>query len=441
MTMMNSHGQPEDHRILTDLPNEILSAVFSYLPTSTYYHVALASRRLREVVEPLLYHTVDSVRQKIDISDVLVRTLKARPDLRAHVNTLCIKALCVRDGIRMCPRDDELLALVPGLRELELNPPKHDLQVQHFVRLQTLRLRYGPEYYYYAQPNMSQACPISPLEIIARHFWMPSLRNLEIDSFNLCEDDLGNPFVAHEREESKSLHQTSSFPRTCNKTSPITTLRLTNCVDSGFGVLSDILLSVKRLERFTFGTERSLEWMHWHEPGISPAAMFCALEPHTSTLAELIITGDYATYFLGTPLFGTLTHYQSLKRLAIPEHFLASESHSTIHERLPAQLEDLQLQYPMGVCDGLDDMPAVRHARLRRLAVHKLGCLPRLGRLIWWYQQAASWSVKRPETGYGEDKTLTDLVDDLGAVGVQFEWMSSPYYSDTPFACSQRAKR
>lgn len=46
---------------------------------------------------------------------------------------------------------------------------------------------------------------------------------------------------------------------------------------------------------------------------------------------------------------GTLTDYHNLKRLAIPEPFLVELKDVSFHKLPPSRLEELQIQYPIGV--------------------------------------------------------------------------------------------
>jgi len=157
-------------------------------------------------------------------------------------------------------------------------------------------------------------------------------------------------------------------------------------------------------------------------PGISPSAIGLALE-----------TLDAAS-FLEDSLFGKLTHYTNLKSLAIPEPFLASGNASTIHGKLPSQLEELQLQYPMGLEQDADERRAIRHTRIRNLIAFRSASLQKLRRVIWWYQQAECWAeAGGGETRYGGAAKLSRFITHFKERGVNFEWLSEPYCSRTPF--------
>ena len=367
--------------------------ILSFLPYSPLFHVLFVSRRLRDAVEPFVYQHIVAVRPKADVSWLLLRTLKARADLRNHVNALSIKALVTREGVQMCSLDIELFALVSELRDLELSPPRHNLHVWQLFHLHTLRLHFGLEYEHHTQPGKLPISDTSPLGVIVRHLWMPSLRTLEIDALNFfSKKHIGNPFFIQYEDGSNSAQNPSAWLAKYSRTSPVTTLRLTDCSDIDFGIIPDILLSLKKLEHFTFVAQCSVYMNHEHEPGVSSATIAWALEPHANTLTELIIAGDNAASFLKRPSFFTLAHYHGLKRLAIPEPFFLCNSHYAIQDLLPSQLEDLQLQIPVSfahpfISNSDIDMPAIR-----QLSQAKLESLPQLKSLILWNQQGDCWA-------------------------------------------------
>ena len=167
---MDTNRQVEKLCTLTELPNEILSSICSYLPKSTCYHVALVSRRLKEVVEPQLYHTISQEHLNVDSLNTLLSTLKARPTLCAHVSNLRMGTGSLIPEYRNSERQEELLTLVPGLRELELIPPMNNLQVQDSIHLRALKLDYTAAYICYCKQNIPQQSQIDPLEIMAKPF-------------------------------------------------------------------------------------------------------------------------------------------------------------------------------------------------------------------------------------------------------------------------------
>lgn len=250
--------------------------------------------------------------------------------------------------------------------------------------LECLRLIYDMFWDHCRQQKIPTDQRISEVEIMARHFWMPTLRRLEVNSPDLDGDGRSNPFITQAQKTTDPKQPIQGVitndkqlvdcrPSDDDRNSSITTLRLTNCGDMHLGALPDMLQSMKGLECFTFTVECAWESEHMRTPGISPRAMARSLEPHIDTLVELIIAGDNAAWFLNTSLFGTLAQYRHLKRLAIPEPFLVPDYVSTLHQCLPSQLEDLQLQYPMGFEQSLDNQRKIRHARMKTL--HLIGII------------------------------------------------------------------
>lgn len=411
---------------LNDLPIEILTAVCSHLTPKSRYQVIQVSHRFKAVAEPFLYSDIkllvwnkpDGARKKL-LFDKLVDDLTERPELGAYVRALTLQG---HDGD--FDRHDELLQRLPNIRYLELSPPDYDLMVRNMRDLECLKLNYDMLWYHYRRQSQPREQPTSKVEIMARHFWMPKLRRLEVEMPDFTIDDGSNPFI--------------NLSSDLNRASPITTLCLTHCGDIDLGVLPDMLQAVKVLERFTFTISCQWEGEHMRTPGISPQAIGQSLEVHMETLVELIIAGNDAAWFLNTSLFGTLARCRHLKRLAIPEPFLVPNYVFTLHQCLPSQLADLQLQYPMGFTQGLDNQRKIRQARIHNLGLDKHRSLPKLKRIIWWYQQSECWSESpgRP-TRYGDSEVLTNMVALFKDVGVHFEWLSASYFDETPFGARE----
>ena len=365
--------------LLANLPDELLDEICSYLPCSTCYHVSLVSRRLNQIIEPHLYHATWGDSVDIKGLNILTQTVKTRPELGAHI----LRFYLSREN-RDFHRQEELITALPNLHELELDPPANDLQVQFLFNLRILKIDFRLAFFYHGRHM------VEPWEIIARHFWMPSLRELHVarPSRPSRGSDIRDGFWVNEPYTSVSSEgELPSMPSTHKRTSPITTFCLKSCDDEHPGNLPRFLLAVKELHRFTYGVHRAWCTEDIRFPGISPTLLKTLLEPHASTLMELVIYGEDASEFVQL-LFGTLRHFNHLKRLAIPESFITSEDIDTIHEMLPFQLESLQLQYPMGTTRGLDVKRAKRFARVRNLVIYKPNCLSRLRQVIWWYQHA-----------------------------------------------------
>ena len=169
---------------------------------------------------------------------------------------------------------------------------------------------------------------------------------------------------------------------------------------------------------------------------------------------------------------GTLTDYHNLKKLAIPEPFLAEFKDPSFHKLLPPHLEELQIQYPMGNTIPVMDRqghfgtkPPYRLMRMQRLAKNKESFVPRLRHVIWWFQQTtrqasmgdpppfdrqrhftkgsnATRMSDDPRKGplYGPPEDMENLTEDFRKVDVKFEWVSMPWLKDTPFGQYSRIK-
>ncbi|KAL8637155.1 MAG: hypothetical protein Q9226_009151, partial [Calogaya cf. arnoldii] len=123
-------------------------------------------------------------------------------------------------------------------------------------------------------------------------------------------------------------------------------------------------------------------------------------------------------------LFGSLTYFICLKRLAIPEGILVGTglNNQKIEELLPPTMVILQLQYGMGYYQGYT---WERH--LRAVRVLKL---PLLERFIWWDQQPECFGRRTYEASSG----VFELRNKFRQNGVRFQYKNTPYYRETPLA-------
>ena len=412
-----------------NLPNEVLSEILGCLPSPSCYSITLVSRYLRQNAEPHLYRSVVGDAMAVKGFNALTDTVKTRPALGAHVRSLRLGA-----NISGSKRLDELFLALPNLHELYIVRPMNNLQVQRLSNLHTLVLDYDMGPFDYNRQDIPLELRVKPLEIIARHFWMPSLRHLQVSGIDFGEEGGDSAFVDSGVGNDGLSQGVLSSLRTPIKKSPITTLCLMDCDDRSLGGLPNILASVKRLERFTFGIYCPWPASAPGTPGISPATLKLSLDPHAETLTELIIVGNDAAHFLQITLFGTLTHFKNLKRLAIPEPFIAAENVSIMHQMLPSSLEDLQLQYPMGFSHELDGRRGERYDKIRDLATSTPVHLAQLKRVIWWYQQADCCCDDGKKARLDNADILSGLTQCFEHVGVQFDSLSTPFYEHTPFA-------
>ena len=307
-----------------------------------------------------------------------------------------------------------MVDLMPHLRDLSITAPEIDVKLSSLPQLESLHLDFSK-----AQCALGDEL-IKSTKAVAPHFMLPSLGYLQLHGLTLDQDGL-------------ELNQL--FPKERYRRSPITTLRVMECSDASLDMLSTILLSINALKRLTLEVylpdfdSRTLR-------ELTPNTIDEAIRPHLSTLTELIIVGRWTAddldemMFFKSSIFETLFAYNKIKRLGIPEPYLAHEDSLTFHEWLPPQIEELQLQYQIGF-DATDATDELMHAikRMERLAENKNVCLPALRRVIWWTLDSED-EAESDEAGMDR---LTGIFED---VGVRFDWLSTFEYSSTPFGQS-----
>lgn len=423
-----AHLRTQEGTIITNLPTEVLGAIVSFLPRNPHLvQVALVSKRFKDVVEPFLYRSISLnvipldkeegyQRRRPDDLDRfywLVETLTQTPHLCRFVVALCLSVIYGRWSQDFNDHH-QLITLLPSLKELTLSPPPPRLILPTSNRLQILRFDLHDYFQQYGGDN-PELHLVDPLELVAQQFWIPTLRSLRFRTIKLHRGRRGH-----------------LFPRERYRTSPITDLGILRCNDEDLDLLTDILLSVGCLKRFTL----EIYAPPWAErlitDGISPDWPAQALQPHQSTLVDLVIARSDPAAFLRAPLFGSLASYINLKRLDIPETFLVQRNGFTFHEWLPPSLEILQLQFPLQHNEDLDEELPLRFERLEHLAENKLACLPALTRVIWWNH----YYHHRDGSYLNDDQQLIDRMDRLVGkfkeVGVKLELRSTSSFAGMP---------
>lgn len=423
-----AHHKAHEETTIANLPAEILSDVLSYLPRDSHLvQIALVSKRFKDLVEPYHYQSVTLKLLppenyqglilepgNLDRFYRLAKHLTQGPNLCRSVVALCL-SVSPRSFQNAFNDQDQLITLLPSLKELTVNPPPPHLNLSTSKRLEILRL----DFYNYSEQDgkvIPELDRVDPLEIVARHFWMPTLQSLQFSTLRL------------RRGRGRWL-----FPKERYRTSPITDLRVMRCQDHDLGILADILLSVRVLKCFTLECDVPSRSDDSIIDRFSPDWFAQALQPHESTLVDLVIAGSGAASFSEWPLFGSWASYISLKRLSIPETFLAHRHSSTFHEWLPPSLEVLQLQIPWDLdLELLDEDEPFRVERMEHLAENTLACLPALKCVIWWDQRYDSWD----SSYFKGDLELEDRMDQLASkfkdVGVEFKSCYSWFFATTP---------
>lgn len=147
-------GQEETS--ITDLPTKILNEIVSHLPQNSYLiQIALVSKLFKDLVEPFLYRSISLTlscswntakglttdhRDRCFVR--LVENLTRYPYLRQFVVTF--RLLVVHHSFLKTFNDhDQLITLLPSLKELTVNPPPPHLSLPTFKRLEILNFDFS----------------------------------------------------------------------------------------------------------------------------------------------------------------------------------------------------------------------------------------------------------------------------------------------------------
>ncbi|PVH74578.1 hypothetical protein DL98DRAFT_575600 [Cadophora sp. DSE1049] len=408
---------------LSTLSNDIILEILSPLSRKDLYNVALVSSWLAGPAHRLLYRSIDlklrfptkaehAMEDKnLHIFARLVDTLTENPHLQPYVSRLCVKVWMYTRQHRFEDHAN-LLGLLPNLQSLSLQPPPYDFQLSMLASpvLQTLHLDFSN-----GRDHNGEGQSPDPLDIIERVLWAPHLRRLLVEGISFTSV-FSQIFQAHQ-----------------SRSSPITDLQFRTCSQEKIGSFPNILACIKALERFTFEILTPWETSHGYAKGVEPATLGQAIGMHSESLVHLEIVSSDAAEFSQTSLFGGLAGYPKLKKLAIPDELLynVSDELLSLIDVLPPNLEELQLQFAMLRTQGNDPSRSLRLDRLLQLAAAKEARIPALRRIIVWCQPCECWS--NDGSRYGPLSDMDDLRDVFQKVGVEFEFLSEPYFVETPF--------
>ncbi|KAL2074883.1 hypothetical protein VTL71DRAFT_8662 [Oculimacula yallundae] len=305
-----------------------------------------------------------------------------------------------------------LLGLLPRLRSLTLMPPPFDFQLPTSSPfLETLELNFVHDCDTRGQ-SMGNG---HPLQILERVLWSTSLRKLVLS---------GQRFAADKSE---------LFPPSRYRTSAITELELWDWSQTTLGCLPSILSCIKALQRFTLEIDMPWEVSDGKEKGVDPARLGRAVGIHASTLVTLEIAASDAAEFSGPSLFGSLSHYKNLRRLAILDELLlfVGDETTNLIDLLPPGLEEFQIQFSM--LRKQDDVDRkLRISRLKQLSLAKETRFPALRRVIWWYQTCECW-YDQGRDRFGPASDMEELKVAFQEVGVEFDHNVAIGLSETPF--------
>ncbi|MCJ1394336.1 hypothetical protein MMC18_007214 [Xylographa bjoerkii] len=372
------------------LSNEVLMLMFSYLPhNKDLVQIALVSTRFRDCVEPFLYRLINALIPctrldekphtwfRSQMADIHGRSLMATTQSLEKNSHLIRYVAAIDIATCYCGHSESLLAcerllnLVPNLKELSLRPSQEDLNISKLKSLEVLRI--GHSVYVVIQWNSQISDWVDPMVFLARHFWMPSLRRLEIGA------GFFSRYVGYHY-----------FPKTRHRTSSITDLCINDnnyeCYSSFIAnFLPDICQTAKALQRIILETDEPGD----HEPAGWLAKdeylqiIERAIQPHYDTLTDLFLVGLFPCDGGDTESLDVVS-FRHLKKLAIPLRYLALPGHYneilTPSPRLPPSIEELQLQF-----DANADCEDTRQA-MECFAESKQTVIPALSVVIEWVQ-------------------------------------------------------
>ena len=353
----------------------------------------------------------------------LSRTLQKYPGLCKCVRKLSLKVQNV-NWYENAGGHERLMRLFPSIQEMTLSPPPKEYNFPMSDRLTMMNLDFSYKLRrFWDLPRWTNPTPFD----LSKYLSKPTLRQLQFE------------------------HTESSYYKPIHTANPgssaVTHLRFVDWLPHEVGVLASVLPSIKHLRHFLL--EVNGGWGGGIFPrALGPQEYGHLLEPHSASLEELVIAYSDQAYCHGrtfrrkeSPFMGILADFDHLRRLALPEPFLVSLSDASFHQLLPPRLEELQVEFPM---DGKKDVyrqgnslggreSLYRHWRMQKLAKSKAKCLPGLNHVIWWFQPT-SRQVGMGERLPFESEQMEELFEDFGRVGVKFEWISTPFFKDTPFA-------
>lgn len=445
---------------LERLPFEILEKILSYLPRSHRLTTSRCSRKIREHNEGFTWRSIHlDIGDPPDFADRTERTKYLFENL-TYVHTTLLKyrhlsRYTVKLSLKVSRcltyemiESMKVLKHFSSVQELSLIPPPFDFVVP--IKPSSLRL----DFHYDRSSFWALSCNGTPRLDLGPYFQMSDLRKLQVEHISF---------------ESKMLRDSFASPQ---KPSPVEDLRFIDCSPQTVGVLTKMLLTVKRLKRLLLemnvpfpvveGFDRNSRASDWDTPGGQDYRL--AISPHALSLEDLMIAfSDGASFFIRPlyaahpharipesrsiistqihpviPLVGSFEKFVNLKRLAIPESLLASQSTRTrsFHNLLPEVLEELQLQFPVVTGHeplSLTGEEELRTEGMRALAENKNTRLPRLRLIICWYQQYASSTSPNLDHDAGYGLSWNNLRDDFKGVGVHLDQVFGPFFEDTPF--------
>jgi hypothetical protein len=412
-------------RQLTDLPNELLTEIFSHLPCDRgLTHVALVSHRFTDLVKPFIYRTITfNPRKKCshqaaaidyycEVFNNIIHRLSQDSILRSYVRNLS----WFFSGSH--PFADEgvirLFNVLPGLQTLAINRPTSSALLVKQTHLESVVL--NPGQFRCDKPDVAARSFTRIVQAaIAQYLSLPSLRHLDVDFFTY---DLGQ--------------HTHFVPQNLEHISQITSLGYHRYWTESMSSVSGILFATKSLQRLTIDVEMATGLVNANRIATSLGSLGCSLRFHATSLTELNIAFSAGVVIPDSLLEHGLVHFCSLRRLAIPERLLVNPSDQSLHQTLPPGLEELQLQY---ISHGTKEERKAQRERLRKLAENKRVYSPSLRRLVRWDH---NWSYEFRHPSLDRAEKILDAISFFDTFHIAFERVWEGVFVNTPFGRRQQ---
>ncbi|KAI4267133.1 MAG: hypothetical protein LQ337_008496 [Flavoplaca oasis] len=236
-----------------DLPNEMLGAIFSFLPVWVLLSVSLVCKRFCTVAQPILFRRINLriIPRAISSFSSVVSALSENPTLRGDVESLSLD-VWTHSFSEKFEDQNSLISLLPRLQSPQLQPPPPELDWSRDPLIETLDLD-SSGFGHFPEEIKGQERRRSSLEFLSELLWHHSLRNLKASGLDIRESD-GARF----------------FPKKRFRKSPIESVSLKICDGESVGALPQLLKSFKALQSFTLETWIRAEGEHTIVHGMGP---------------------------------------------------------------------------------------------------------------------------------------------------------------------------
>ena len=432
----------------TDFPNEILLNIISCVNfNSDLAKLTLVSHRFTELAEPYLYRKIHFPAEagNIGFPPTLKRTgqleanIRARPELGAYITALSLRIV---NPLWYHGRPDlRLIRYMPRLRQLSYDPPplpRADI-IANNEEFTALRFDFSHVTNHYIEDGGPSWLELgTPLDIVARELSdfsnFPKLRKIQAEKLFFTDQVQPGHLLA--RDWMLSCH------------SDVEDLRFLDCCPWINSInLRRLIHAVRHLKRFVL--EINSPWYPLVKSNASAPkiGIIDELERHRGTMEELALSTTEQALGSANSMhaIGSLTQWTALKRLAIPEAILSeirlyrvNLDQLKLHQVLPQQLEELQLDKK---CSAFSTQELQRDLiimkedlrTLEELATNKHACVPGLARVIWWFQNPSSGELSDDRNSIRAPHVELDALEVVfKEVDVQFEWVSTTLFKNTP---------